>query len=53
MSKELIGNDNKRASSLIAVARVEAQLALQLAKASQAADQARQAQADLQKAKGN
>jgi hypothetical protein len=52
-SKELIGQDNKRASSLIAVARVEAQLALQLAKASQAADQARQAQADLQKAKGN
>jgi hypothetical protein len=52
-SKELIGNDNKRATSLIAVARVEAQLALQLAKASQAADTARQAQADLQKAKGN
>jgi hypothetical protein len=52
-SKELIGQDNKRATSLIAVARAEAQLALQLAKASQAADQARQAQADLQKAKGN
>jgi hypothetical protein len=52
-SKEMIGQDNKRATSLIAVARVEAQLALQLAKASQAADQARQAQADLQKAKGN
>jgi hypothetical protein len=35
------------------VARVEAQLALSLAKASIAADQARQAQADVQKAKGN
>jgi hypothetical protein len=52
-SKDLIDKDNKRAASLIAVARVEAQLALSLAKASQAADQARQAQADLQKAKGN
>lgn len=52
-SKELIDKDNKRASSLVAVARVEAQLALSLAKASQAQDQASQAQQDLQKAKGN
>jgi len=52
-SKDLINQDNKRAASLIAVARVEAQLALSLAKASIAADQARQAQADVQKAKGN
>ncbi len=52
-SKDLIDKDNKRAASLIAVARAEAQLALSLAKASVAADQARQAQADLQKAKGN
>ena len=52
-SKDLIDKDNKRAASLIAVARVEAQLALSLAKASLAADQARQAQRDLQKAKGN
>ena len=52
-SKDLIDKDNKRAASLIAVARAEAQLALSLAKASMAADQARQAQQDLQKAKGN
>jgi hypothetical protein len=52
-SKDLIDKDNKRAASLIAVARAEAQLALNLAKASIAADQARQAQADLQKVKGN
>ncbi len=52
-SKQLIGNDNSRAASLIAVARVEAQLALKLAKASQAADQVRQAQQELQKTKGN
>lgn len=52
-SKDLIDKDNKRAASLIAVARAEAQLALSLAKASIAADQARQAQQDLQKAKGN
>jgi hypothetical protein len=52
-SKDLMDKDNKRAASLIAVARVEAQLALSLAKAAAAADQARQAQQDLQKAKGN
>jgi hypothetical protein len=52
-SKQLIDKDNSRAASLIAVARVEAQLALKLAKASQAADQVRQAQQELQKTKGN
>jgi len=52
-SKTYMNEDNKRAASLVAVARVEAQLALSLAKAAQAADLARQAQQDLQKAKGN
>jgi hypothetical protein len=52
-SKALINEDNKRASSLIAVARVEAQLALKLAKAAQATQQLRDAQAELQKTKGN
>lgn len=51
-SKALIDQDNKRAADLIAVARVEAQLALSLAKQQQAEDQARKAQADLAKAKG-
>jgi Domain of unknown function (DUF4398) len=52
-SKGLIDDDNERALSLINVARAEAQLALSLAKASQADSQARQSQQDLQKAKGN
>ncbi|HEY8042111.1 MAG TPA: DUF4398 domain-containing protein [Polyangiaceae bacterium] len=51
-SKALIDNDNKRAASLIAVARVEAQLALSIAKQTAAQDAARKAQDDLQKAKG-
>jgi hypothetical protein len=51
-SKALIDNDNKRAADLIAVARVEAQLALSLAKQQQAEDTARAAQSDLAKAKG-
>jgi hypothetical protein len=51
-SKALIDNDNKRAASLIAVARVEAQLALSLAKEQQAQDAAQKAQSDLQKGKG-
>jgi hypothetical protein len=51
-SKDLIDQDNRRAASLIAVARVEAQLALSLAKASIAQGAAQQAQQDLQKAKG-
>jgi hypothetical protein len=52
-SKDLMDKDNKRAASLVALARVEAQLALSLAKASSAEDTALQAQQDLQKAKGN
>ena len=52
-SKALIDDDNERAASLISVARVEAQLALSLAKAQQATEQAHQAQEDLQKAKAN
>jgi hypothetical protein len=51
-SKALIDQDNKRAADLIAVARVEAQLALSLAKQQQAEEAARRAQADLAKAKG-
>ena len=52
-SKALIDDDNSRALSLIGVARVEAQLALSLAKAAQADAQAKQAQQELDKAKGN
>jgi hypothetical protein len=52
-SKGLIDNgDNKRAADLISVARVEAQLALSLAKQLQAEEQARKAQSDVAKAKG-
>jgi hypothetical protein len=51
-AKSLIDQDNRRATDLIAVARVEAQLALSLAKQQQAEEQARRAQADLAKAKG-
>jgi hypothetical protein len=51
-SKGLMDQDNKRAADLIAVARVEAQLALSLAKQQQAEDQARKASADLAKVKG-
>ncbi len=50
-SKKLIDQDNRRAASLVAVARVEAQLALSLAKAQKAQATARQAEDDLQKAK--
>jgi Domain of unknown function (DUF4398) len=51
-SKQLIDQDNKRAASLIALARVEAQLALSLAKQQVAQDAAQKAQNDLQNAKG-
>ena len=51
-SKTLIDNDNKRATDLISVARVEAQLALSLAKQQQAQDAAQKAQDDLAKTKG-
>src|SRR5690348_13675989 len=42
-AKELIGSDNKRASTLTEVARVEAQLAFSLAKEGVARDDARKA----------
>ena len=51
-SKGLIDDDNERAASIIAVARVEAQLALSLAKAAQAEEASHKAQADLAKVKG-
>jgi hypothetical protein len=52
-SKGLIDQgENRRAADLISVARVEAQLALSLAKQQQAEEQARKAQSDLAKAKG-
>ena len=51
-SKDLMGQDNRRAESLISLARTEAQLALSLAKAARAMDSAMQAEADLQRAKG-
>jgi hypothetical protein len=51
-SKTLIDQDNKRAADLIAVARVEAQLALSLAKQQLAEEAVRKAQADLAKVKG-
>jgi hypothetical protein len=51
-SKGLIGQDNLRATDLVAAARVEAQLAQSLAKQQQAEEEARKAQADLAKAKG-
>jgi hypothetical protein len=50
-SKGLINQDNRRAASLVAVARAEAQLALSLARAQKAQAAARQAEEDLQKTK--
>jgi hypothetical protein len=47
--KALIGTDNRRASSLIALARTESQLASSLAHSAQSRDEALQAQANLQK----
>jgi hypothetical protein len=47
--KSLIGSDNKRATTLIALARTEAQLASTLARASEASEEARLAQESLQK----
>lgn len=52
-SKQLIDQDNKRAASLIAVARAEAQLALSLAKEQIAQDAAQTAQASAQKAQAD
>jgi hypothetical protein len=51
-AKSLIDQDNRRAASLIALARTEAQLALSLAKAKLAQDAADQAKKELQKVKG-
>src|SRR5215471_18070877 len=51
-SKALIDQDNRRAADLIAVARVEAQLALSIAHQQQAQDAAKKAADDLAKAKG-
>jgi hypothetical protein len=50
--KALIGNDNKRASTLIALASTEAQLASSLAQAAQAQSEAQQAQDSLQQKRG-
>ena len=51
-AKDKIEKDNRLALDLISVARVEAQLALSLAKQQLAEDQARAAQDALAKAKG-
>ena len=50
-SKALIDQDNRRAADLIAVARVEAQLALSIAKQQLAEAEAKKAADDLAKAK--
>lgn len=47
-AKQLIGDDNKQATNLTVLARVEAQLALSLAKQASAQDRAVKAQAELQ-----
>jgi hypothetical protein len=49
-TKQLMGQDDKRAGSLTALASAEAQLALSLAKQSAAQEQAQKALGDLQKA---
>jgi hypothetical protein len=51
-SKGLIGTDNRRATDLVWVARVEAQYALSLSKQQLTEEEARKAQADLAKVKG-
>jgi hypothetical protein len=48
-----MNTDNRRAASIAAVAKAEAQLALSIARAQQTQGLAQQAQQDLQKAKGN
>jgi hypothetical protein len=52
-SKDMVGQDNHRAESLLELSRIEAQLALSLAKAAQAQAGASQAQQEVQKAKGS
>jgi hypothetical protein len=49
-SKSLINNDNGRATTLIEVARVEAQLAFSLAREAAAEDQQRAAQSEVDQA---
>jgi len=51
-SKQLMGDDNKRATTLSALASAEAQLALSLAKQAAAQGGARKAQDDAQKGTG-
>jgi hypothetical protein len=51
-AKGMMDQDNRRAASLIALAKAEAQLALSLAKAQIAQQAVVKAQADVQKAKG-
>jgi hypothetical protein len=46
-SKQVMGEDNKRSSTLSALARVEAQLAFSLAKAAAAQDAAHKSEGDL------
>ena len=48
-AKQLIDNDNKRATTLVSLARAEAQLALSLAKSTAAEAQTRSIQDDLAK----
>jgi hypothetical protein len=52
VSKRLFDQDNRRAATLIALARTEAQLALALAKDVEAQDEANSAEARLAKAAG-
>jgi hypothetical protein len=52
-SKQLINDDNRRAASLIAVARTEAQLALSIAKAAAAVDDQQKAEDELRKARSD
>jgi uncharacterized protein DUF4398 len=51
-ARQLIGDDNERATTLSELARTEARLALSLAKSSLAQDAARKANLDLEKARG-
>jgi hypothetical protein len=52
-SKDRMGDDNKRAATLSALASAEAQLALSLAKQAAAQDVTRKAEGDSQKAIGH
>jgi hypothetical protein len=52
-SKHVMGDDNRRAASLAALASTEAQLAFSLARQAAAQDRALKTRADLQKAQGS